>query len=134
MNSFENQNTGHWRIEEDRTGYRAVCNFCGSSHSVYVNKDWLTLKVQVAPLHDTCPICHKDMFKEESKIVIEPTEFGESHFAIGQGVPQCQELVINCDKITLEQKSLDISFNISNKVENFDKVTINGITFVREIN
>ena len=42
-------------------------------------------------------------------------------------------LSIDCDTIILNKKDLDISFKLERaKIESFDKIIINGITFTRE--
>ena len=42
-------------------------------------------------------------------------------------------LSIDCETIILNKRDLDISFKLeSAKIENFDRIIINGITFVRE--
>ncbi len=42
-------------------------------------------------------------------------------------------LSIDCDTIILNKKDLEISFKVeSAKIQNFDRIIINGITFVRE--
>lgn len=42
-------------------------------------------------------------------------------------------LSIDCDTIALNKRDLEISFKLdSAKIKNFDKLVINGITFVRE--
>ena len=44
-----------------------------------------------------------------------------------------QTLNIDCETIILKKRDLDISFKLeAAKMENFDKLIINGITFVRE--
>lgn len=44
-----------------------------------------------------------------------------------------QTLSIDCDTIILNKKDLDISFKLeSAKIESFDKIIINGITFTGE--
>lgn len=42
-------------------------------------------------------------------------------------------LSIDCETIILNKKDLDISFELkSAKIKNFDRIIINGVTFVRE--
>ena len=42
-------------------------------------------------------------------------------------------LIIDCETIILNKKDLDISFKLdSAKIKNFDKLIINGVTFVKE--
>jgi hypothetical protein len=42
-------------------------------------------------------------------------------------------LSIDCETIILNKKDLDISFKLeSAKIKNFDRIIINGVTFVRE--
>ena len=56
-------------------------------------------------------------------------------FAIGKPLSELppQTLNIDCETIILKKRDLDISFKLeSAKMENFDKLIINGITFVRE--
>jgi hypothetical protein len=68
------------------------------------------------------------MFQEEPKLFTK-----EAAFAVGQLEPSPKSLVINCDKITLEQKSLGITVDISESIDNIDTVEINGVKFVREV-
>ena len=56
-------------------------------------------------------------------------------FAIGKPLSELppQTLSIDCNTIFLNKKDLEISFKLdSAKIKNFDKLIINGITFVRE--
>ena len=42
-------------------------------------------------------------------------------------------LSIDCETIILNKKDLDISFKLeSAKIKNFDRIIINGVTFVKE--
>ena len=42
-------------------------------------------------------------------------------------------LSIDCDTIILNKKDLDISFKLdAAKIENFDRIIINGITFIQD--
>lgn len=56
-------------------------------------------------------------------------------FAIGKPLNELQPvtLSIDCETIILNKRDLDISFKLeSAKIENFDRIIINGITFARE--
>ena len=56
-------------------------------------------------------------------------------FAIGKPLSELQPVTLNidCETIILNKKDLDISFKLeAAKMENFDKLIINGITFVRD--
>jgi hypothetical protein len=56
-------------------------------------------------------------------------------FTIGKPLSELQPVTLNidCETIILNKKDLDISFKLeAAKMENFDRIIINGITFVRE--
>ena len=57
-------------------------------------------------------------------------------FSVGRSILEDlppRTLSIDCETIILNKKDLDISFKLeSAKMENFDRIIINGITFVRE--
>ena len=56
-------------------------------------------------------------------------------FAVGRPLSELQPvtLSIDCETIILNKRDLDISFKLeAAKIENFDRIIINGITFVRE--
>lgn len=93
-----------------------------------VNFDIRSLETQVYGLADFCPSCNENMFKEEPKLYTK-----EATFAVGQLEPSSKSLVINCKKISLEQRSLGIVIDISESIENIDTVEINGIKFTREV-
>lgn len=43
--------------------------------------------------------------------------------------------IVNCERIILKDKSLDFQFELTNsKIEDFDEIIINGITFKRTDN
>ena len=60
----------------------------------------------------------------------------EPAFVIGRPLSKQLQpitLSIDCETIILNKRDLDISFKLEAvKIENFDRLTINGITFVRE--
>ncbi len=127
MNNFEGINTGKWLVDEATTGFEAKCPICGYCLPVNVNFDIRSLETQVHGLVDFCPSCNENMFKEEPKLYNK-----EATFAVGQLEPSSKSLVINCEKISLEQRSLGIVVDISENIENIDTVEINGIKFTRE--
>ena len=128
MNDFEGIDTGKWLIEEIALGMlEAICPICGHHVPVRVDLDYKTLEYQVCGLQEFCPRCHENMFKEEPKLFTEEAAFIGSRLE-----PSSKSLVINCDKITLEQRSLGITVDISESIENIDTVEINGVKFVRE--
>ncbi len=92
-----------------------------------VSFDIKSFETQLCGLEDHCPSCNENMFKEEPKLFTK-----EAVFAIGRAEPSQKSLVINCEKITLEQKSLGIIVDISESIDNIDTVEINGAKFVRE--
>ena len=56
-------------------------------------------------------------------------------FAVGKPLSELQPVTlhIDCETIILNKRDLDISFKLeAAKIENFDRIIINGITFVRE--
>lgn len=61
---------------------------------------------------------------------------GGPSFAVGRLLndpPPPKTISIDCDTIFLNKKDLEISFKLeSAKMENFDRLIINGVTFVRE--
>ena len=57
----------------------------------------------------------------------------ETGFAIGLNPPPPRTVQIDCDTIILKQRELEISFMLdAAKIKNFDRLTINGITFIKE--
>jgi hypothetical protein len=129
MNDFEGVNTGHWLVNSlDFNMYDAQCSFCGYHMPVSVHLDIRTFKPELRGLREHCPKCNKNMFQEEPKLFTK-----EAAFAVGQLEPSSKSLVINCDKITLEQRSLGITVDISESIDNIDTVEINGVKFVREV-
>lgn len=128
MNDFEGINTGKWLVRETLTSWEAACPVCGFCVPVAVSFDIERLKHKICGLKDFCPSCNEDMFKEESKLFTE-----EAPFAVGRAEPSRKSLIISCEKITLEQKSLGITVDIAESIENIDTVEINGAKFVREV-
>lgn len=128
MNDFEGINTGKWLVRETLTSWEAACPVCGFCVPVAVSFDIERLKHKLCGLEDFCPSCNEDMFKEETKLFAE-----EAPFTVGYAKPTSKSLVISCEKIVLEQKSLGITVDISEKIDNIDTVEINGAKFVREV-
>jgi hypothetical protein len=129
MNDFEGVNTGHWLVNSlDFNMYDAQCSFCGYHIPIAVELDFGTFKPELRGLREHCPRCNKNMFQEELKLLTK-----EAAFAVGQLEPSSKSLVINCEKISLEQKSLGIVIDISESIDNIDTVEINGTRFVREV-
>jgi hypothetical protein len=128
MNDFKGSNTGKWLVKETLASWEAECPVCGYCLPVAVNFDIMSLETQIHGLEDFCPSCNENMFKEESKLYTK-----EAAFAVGSAEPSSKSLVINCEKITLEQRSLGIVIDISESIENIDTVEINGIKFTREV-
>ena len=128
MNDFEGVNTGHWLVNcLDYNMHDAQCSFCGYHLPISVHLDIKTFKPELRGLSEHCPKCDKNMFQEEPKLFTK-----EAAFAVGQFEPSSKSLVINCGKITLEQRSLGITVDISESIDNIDTVEINGVKFVRE--
>ena len=72
----------------------------------------------------------KSMFEPAPEFRFTPN-LNQTGIAIGHFPPQT--LSIDCETIILNKRELEISFKLeSAKMENFDKLVINGITFVRE--
>lgn len=128
MNDFEGINTGKWLVRETLTSWEAECPVCGFCVPVAVSFDIERLKHKLCGLKDFCPSCNEDMFKEEPKLCTD-----KETVAFGQLDPGPKSLVINCEKIVLEQKSLGITVDISENIDNIDTVEINGAKFVREV-
>ena len=128
MNDFEGINTGKWLVRETLTSWEAECPVCGFCVPVAVSFDIERLKHKICGLEDFCPSCNEDMFKEEPKLYTD-----KETVAFGQLDPGPKSLVINCEKIVLEQKSLGITVDISENIDNIDTVEINGAKFVREV-
>ena len=135
MNIFEGVNTSKWWVHEATNGfYEAECSVCGYCLPVAINFDITSLKTQVHGLEDFCPSCNEAMFKNEATFKEEPRLFTkEATFAVGRAEPSSKSLVINCEKITLEQKSLGIAIDIHESIDNIDTVEINGAKFIREV-
>lgn len=135
MNDFEGTNTGKWLVREATNGlYEAECPVCGYCLPVAVNFDIMSLKMQVHGLEDFCPSCNEAMFQKEPELFIEETPFCKTTFAKGLDPnPYPRQLIIKCDKILLEHNSLGLQVDISDSIENFDTVEINGTKFVREV-
>lgn len=61
---------------------------------------------------------------------------GGPGFAVGRPLSselQPVTLSIDCETIILNKRDLEISFKLeAAKIENFDRLTINGVTFMRE--
>lgn len=129
--------TGHWLIERLPGGhYEAKCKFCGKTIPICVEFDIQAMSYNVLGLEPTCHNCKRNMFQKEQELFTEETSFCKTIFANGLDLnpyPYPQQLVINCDKILLEHNSLGLQVDISNSIENFDTVEINGIKFVREV-
>ena len=129
MNDFEGVNTGHWQVDHmDFDMYDAQCSFCGYHIPIAVQLDPRTFKPELSGLREHCPKCNKNMFQEEPRLFTK-----EAAFAVGQPEPSSKSLVINCEKISLEQRSLGITVDISESIDNIDVVEINGVKFVREV-
>lgn len=105
-----------------------MCPVCGFCVPVAVSLDIERRKHKIGGLKDFCPGCKEDMFKEESQLFIR-----EAPFVVGIAKPSRKDLIINCDKITLEQRSLGIKVDVSESIDNIGTVEINGIKFVREV-
>lgn len=127
MNDFGGVNTGKWWVKETAGLHEAECSVCGYCRPVAVGFDIETLTTKIRGLEDYCPSCNENMFKEEPQLFTK-----EAAFAVGRAEPMSKSLVINCDKITLEQRSLGITVDISESIDNIDTVEINGVKFVRE--
>ena len=93
----------------------------------------MSLKMQVHGLEDFCPSCNEAMFKNEATFKEDQLHTEEATSAVGLLDPGPKSLVINCEKISLEQRSLGIVIDISENIDNFDTVEINGAKFVREV-
>ena len=129
MNNFEGVSTGKWRVHTAANGlYEVECPVCGYCLPVAANFDIVSLKTKICGLEDHCPSCNENMFKEEPKLFTK-----EASFAVGQAEPSSKSMVINCEKISLEQRSLGIVVDISESIDNIDTVEINGVKFVREV-
>jgi hypothetical protein len=128
MNDFEGINTGKWLVRETLTSWEAECPVCGFCVPVAVSFDIERLKHKICGLKDFCPSCNEDMFKEEPKLYTD-----KETVAFGQLDPGAKSLIINCEKIVLEQRSLGITVDISENIDNIDNVEINGAKFVREV-
>ena len=130
MNNFEGINTGRWWLRETVNGlHEAECPLCGFCIPVAASFDIETLQTKFIQLPVYCPKCDEDMFREVPKLYT--TE--KPRFAVGQAEPTPRSLVINCEKIVLEQCSLGITVDISENIDNIDTVEINGAKFVREV-
>jgi hypothetical protein len=128
MNDFEGVETGKWLVREiGHLQYEAVCPVCGYRIPVLIDHDVMTFKYQLYGLRETCPKCNENMFKKEPKLFTKEAAF------IGSAEPARKSLVINCDKITLELRSLGVTVDISESIDNIDTVEINGVKFVREV-
>ena len=120
MNDFEGVNTGHWLVTHlEFNMHDAQCSFCGYHMPISVHLDIRTFKPELRGLREHCPKCNKNMFQEEPKLFTK-----EATFAVGQLDPSSKSLVINCDKITLEQRSLGITVDISERIDSIDTVEI----------
>lgn len=126
--------TGHWLIERLPGGYyEAKCKFCGKTIPICVEFDIQAMSYHVHGLEPTCYNCKRNMFQEEQELFIEETPFCKTTFAEGLDPnPYPSQLVIKCDKILLEHNSLGLQVDISDSIENFDTVEINGIKFTRK--
>ena len=128
MNDFGGVNTGKWWVKEIAGLHEAECSVCGYCRPIAVNFDIETLKTKIHGLEDYCPSCNEDMFSDKVKLFTK-----EAGLAVGRAEPTPKSLVINCEKIVLEQKSLGITVDISENIDNIDTVEINGTKFVREV-
>lgn len=128
MNNFEGISTGKWLVKELAGRHEAECSVCGYCRPVAVSFDIGTLTTKISGLEDHCPRCNENMFKEEPQLFTK-----EAAFAIGSVEPSSKSLIINCEKISLEQRSLGIVIDLSESIENIDTVEINGIKFTREV-
>jgi rRNA maturation protein Nop10 len=129
MNGLEGVETGKWLVKEiGHLQFEAVCPVCGYRIPVLIDHDVMTFRYQLYGLRETCPRCNENMFKQEPKLFTEEAAFIGSRLE-----PSSKSLVINCDKITLEQRSLGITVDISESIDNIDTVEINGVKFVREV-
>ena len=130
MNNFEGANTGKWWLRETVNGlHEAECATCGFCIPVAFSFDIETLKTRFSQLPVYCPKCNEDMFGEVPKLYT--TE--KPKFVVGRAEPTSKALVINCEKISLEQRSLGIMIDISENIDNIDTIEINGAKFVREV-
>ncbi len=127
--------TGHWLIERLPGGYyEARCKFCGKTVPIQVEFDLQVFSYQIYGLDNACYNCKRNMFQKEPELFIEETPYCKTTFAVGLDPnPTPKQVIIKCDKIFLEQNSLGIQVDISDSIENFDIVEINGIKFIREV-
>jgi predicted RNA-binding Zn-ribbon protein involved in translation (DUF1610 family) len=129
MNNFEGINTGKWHISETPTGLEAECPVCGYCLPVTATLDLHFFKPQVNGLEDFCPSCGEPMFKNEATYREESGPFTYK----GSADKSAKSLVLNCEDIILRHRSLGITLDLSESVDNIDTIEINGVKFVREV-
>ena len=123
-----------WIITEMNDKYWVECPNCGYKYALTFEEDVITReRVYDAP-DKFCPNCNTFMYCADATT---STNFVSSGTGIAVGKPldelQPKTLSIDCETILLNKKDLDISFKLeSTKMENFDRLIINGIAFVRE--
>ena len=68
----------------------------------------------------------------KKKIHIEQNALGETHFAIGNGIPKTFTTVINCKKIILSQESIGVEINATEALEKTNTIIVNGVEFQKK--
>ena len=71
-------------------------------------------------------------FTQDIHYHIEKNTLGETHFAIGSGIPYPLTTVINCKKIILAQESIGIEIDVSEKFKRVNSIIVNGVEFVKK--
>lgn len=111
-----------WILTKEFNGYIAKCPYCGYKEFLYGSYEVAVRSFMIQPVKNTCPKCFKNM-----KTSNENSKHNELDEATLKSLSSVNETT------TLSSINLDISSNhLMIGLENFDRIIINGITFVRE--
>jgi hypothetical protein len=123
-----------WILTEVNSKIWAECSNCGYKYALAYEEDLLTTERTYEAPDKFCPNCNTFMYYSDATQAVNFVAKGPG-FAVGKPLNELEPvtLSIDCETIILNKRDLDISFKLeSAKMENFDRIIINGITFVRE--
>jgi hypothetical protein len=133
-NENEISHNNNWIFTEKDGKVWAECSSCGYKYALTYEENLLTTERTYDAPDKFCPNCNTFMYCYDVTQAANFVAKGPG-FAVGKPLNELKPvtLSIDCETIILNKRDLDISFKLeSAKMENFDRIIINGITFVRE--
>jgi DNA-directed RNA polymerase subunit M/transcription elongation factor TFIIS len=133
-NENEISHNSNWIFTEKDGKVGAECSSCGYKYALTYEEDLLTAERTYDAPDKFCPNCNTFMYYSDATQAVNFVAEGNG-YAVGKPLNELKPatLSIDCETIILNKRDLDISFKLeSAKMENFDRIIINGITFVRE--